>query len=200
MRKLSKIIAAALLALLFIQTTEADDKHRHQLARQISIYNSIIKELNLFYVDSIMPEKMINKSIEAMLRNLDPYTVYYPEDKNEELKMMTTGKYAGIGSIIRYHTGKKTTAIAEPYEGMPAQKAGLMAGDLILSIDGVPVQGMSTDSVSDMLRGEPGTKLTLEIERPGEKGKKRFTLEREHSPAARNILRHVWREERLHSA
>lgn len=179
MRKLSKIIAAALLALLFIQTTEADDKHRHQLARQISIYNSIIKELNLFYVDSIMPEKMINKSIEAMLRNLDPYTVYYPEDKNEELKMMTTGKYAGIGSIIRYHTGKKTTAIAEPYEGMPAQKAGLMAGDLILSIDGVPVQGMSTDSVSDMLRGEPGTKLTLEIERPGEKGKKRFTLERE---------------------
>lgn len=179
MRKLSKIIAAALLALLFIQTTKADDKHRHQLARQISIYNSIIKELNLFYVDSIMPEKMINKSIEAMLRNLDPYTVYYPEDKNEELKMMTTGKYAGIGSIIRYHTGKKTTAIAEPYEGMPAQKAGLMAGDLILSIDGVPVQGMSTDSVSDMLRGEPGTKLTLEIERPGEKGKKRFTLERE---------------------
>ncbi len=179
MRKLSKIIAAALLALLFIQTTEADDKHRHQLARQISIYNSIIKELNLFYVDSIMPEKMINKSIEAMLRNLDPYTVYYPEDKNEELKMMTTGKYAGIGSIIRYHTGKKTTAIAEPYEGMPAQKAGLMAGDLILSIDGIPVQGMSTDSVSDMLRGEPGTKLTLEIERPGEKGKKRFTLERE---------------------
>lgn len=179
MRKLSKIITAALLALLFIQTTEADDKHRHQLARQISIYNSIIKELNLFYVDSIMPEKMINKSIEAMLRNLDPYTVYYPEDKNEELKMMTTGKYAGIGSIIRYHTGKKTTAIAEPYEGMPAQKAGLMAGDLILSIDGIPVQGMSTDSVSDMLRGEPGTKLTLEIERPGEKGKKRFTLERE---------------------
>lgn len=179
MRKLSNIIAAALLALLFIQTTEADDKHRHQLARQISIYNSIIKELNLFYVDSIMPEKMINKSIEAMLRNLDPYTVYYPEDKNEELKMMTTGKYAGIGSIIRYHTGKKTTAIAEPYEGMPAQKAGLMAGDLILSVDGIPVQGMSTDSVSDMLRGEPGTKLTLEIERPGEKGKKRFTLERE---------------------
>lgn len=179
MRKLSKIIAAALLALLFLQTTKADDKHRHQLARQISIYNSIIKELNLFYVDSIMPEKMINKSIEAMLRNLDPYTVYYPEDKNEELKMMTTGKYAGIGSIIRYHTGKKTTAIAEPYEGMPAQKAGLMAGDLILSIDGVPVQGMSTDSVSDMLRGEPGTKLTLEIERPGEKGKKKFTLERE---------------------
>lgn len=179
MRKLSNIIAAALLALLFIQTTEADDKHRHQLARQISIYNSIIKELNLFYVDSIMPEKMINKSIEAMLRNLDPYTVYYPEDKNEELKMMTTGKYAGIGSIIRYHTGKKTTAIAEPYEGMPAHKAGLMAGDLILSVDGVPVQGMSTDSVSDMLRGEPGTKLTLEIERPGEKGKKKFTLERE---------------------
>ena len=157
---------------------QGSDKHRLHLARQLSVYNNIVKELNLFYVDSIMPEKMINKSIDAMLRNLDPYTEYYPEDKSEELKMMTTGKYAGIGSVIRYHTDKKTTVIAEPYEEMPAYKAGLRAGDLILSVNGTNVKGMSTDSVSDLLRGEPGTSLTLEIERPGKKGKMNITLER----------------------
>lgn len=173
-----RILILAIFSLCLITTANADDKHRLHLARQLSIYNSIVKELNLFYVDSIMPEKMINKSIDAMLRNLDPYTVYYPEDKNEELKMMTTGKYAGIGSVIRYHTDKKTTVIAEPYEGMPAYKAGLRAGDLILSVNGTNVKGMSTDSVSDLLRGEPGTSLTLEIERPGRKGKMNITLER----------------------
>ncbi len=173
-----RILILAIFSFCLITTANADDKHRLHLARQLSIYNSIVKELNLFYVDSIMPEKMINKSIDAMLRNLDPYTVYYPEDKNEELKMMTTGKYAGIGSVIRYHTDKKTTVIAEPYEGMPAYKAGLRAGDLILSVNGTDVKEMSTDSVSDLLRGEPGTSLTLEIERPGRKGKMNITLER----------------------
>lgn len=178
MNRKYRIFLLAIIAICFTATSNADDKHRLHLARQLSIYNNIIKELNLFYVDSIMPEKMINKSIDAMLRNLDPYTEYYPEEKNEELKMMTTGKYAGIGSVIRYHTDKKTTVIAEPYESMPAYKAGLRAGDLILSVNGIDVKGMSTDSVSDLLRGEPGTPLTLEIERPGKKGKMNVTLER----------------------
>ena len=168
----------SLFIICFSLIANADDKHRLHLARQLSIYNSIIKELNLFYVDSIMPEKMINRSIDAMLRNLDPYTVYYPEEKSEELKMMTTGKYAGIGSVIRFHTDKKTTVIADPYENMPAYKAGLRAGDLIWAINGKSIKGMSTDSVSEMLRGEPGTTLTLEIEHPGKKGKKNITIER----------------------
>ena len=177
--KTTRTVATLLLALFIAASTNADDKHKLQLAKQLSIYNSIIKELNLFYVDSIMPEKMINKSIDAMLRNLDPYTVYYPENESEELKMMTTGKYAGIGSVIRYHTGKGSTVIAEPYENMPAYKAGLKAGDLLLSINGTPVKGMSTDSVSDLLRGEPGTTVALEIERPGKKGKMNVKIERE---------------------
>ena len=158
---------------------KADEKHKFQLSRQISIINSIIKDLNLFYVDSIMPEILINKSIDAMLSNLDPYTLYYPANKADELKMMTTGKYAGIGSVIRFHTDKKTTVLSEPYEGMPAQKAGLKAGDAIISIDGIDVKGMSTDSVSDKLRGEPGTTLTIEYERPGKKGTSKVKLQRQ---------------------
>ena len=158
---------------------KADEKHKFQLSRQISIINSIIKDLNLFYVDSIMPEILINKSIDAMLSNLDPYTLYYPANKADDLKMMTTGKYAGIGSVIRFHTDKKTTVLSEPYEGMPAQKAGLKAGDAIISIDGINVKGMSTDSVSDKLRGEPGTTLTIEYERPGKKGTSKVKLQRE---------------------
>ena len=177
-RKLS--ILLLILATLPSIAIRADEKHKFQLSRQISIINAIIKDLNLFYVDSIMPEILINKSIDAMLENLDPYTQYYPASKAEELKMMTTGKYAGIGSVIRYHTEKKTTVLSEPYEGMPAQKAGLKAGDLIISIDGVNVQGMSTDSVSDRLRGEPGTTLTIEYERPGKKGRSKVKLQREN--------------------
>ena len=168
-----------ILATLPTIAIKADEKHKFVLSRQMSIMNSIIKDLNLFYVDSIMPEILINKSIDAMLNNLDPYTEYYPASKADELKMMTTGKYAGIGSVIRFHTDKKTTVLSEPYEGMPAQKAGLKAGDVLVTIDGISVKGMSTDSVSDRLRGEPGTTLTIEYERPGKKGTHKVKLQRE---------------------
>ena len=179
MRK--NIIRACLLVAVVLVSLDAvaDDRHKFRLARQLSVFNTIVKDLNMFYVDSIMPDIMINKSIDAMLANLDPYTVYYPEEKSDELKMMTTGKYAGVGSTIRYHEEKKTTVLTEPYEGMPAYKAGMRAGDAIVSIDGKSVKGMSVDSVSDMLRGEPGTKVTVVVERPGVKQELAFRLERE---------------------
>ena len=101
-------ILLLLLATLPSIVVKADEKHKFQLSRQISIINAIIKDLDLFYVDSIMPEMLVTKSIDAMLNNLDPYTEYYPANKADELKMMTTGKYAGIGSVIRFHTDKKT--------------------------------------------------------------------------------------------
>lgn len=157
-----------------------NDWRKFQLSQQLNIFNTIIKDLDLFYVDTIAPEKLIRNGIDAMLGNLDPYTVYYSEKEADDLKMMITGKYAGIGSVIRYHTDKKTTVIADPYENMPAAKAGLCIGDELLSINGVDVRGMTTDSVSNMLRGEAGTKLTLEIERPGEKKQRTITLEREN--------------------
>lgn len=168
------------LAVLSILTLLAfsNDRRKFNLSQQLNIFNTIIKELDLFYVDTIAPDKLIKNGVDAMLSRLDPYTVYYSEDDADELKMMITGKYAGIGSIIRYHTDKKTTVIAEPYDNMPAAKAGLKCGDALLTVDGIDVKGMSTDSVSNLLRGEPGTKLKLEIERPGVKKPMSVIIER----------------------
>ena len=115
-----------------------------------------------------------------MLSKLDPYTTYYNEEGSNELKMMITGKYAGIGSLIRFHEKENTTVIAEPYDNMPAAKAGLQIGDLIQSINGVSVIGMSSDSVSNMLRGEAGTKLSIVVKRPGEKELVTIKLVREN--------------------
>ena len=174
----------ALIVPLFIITALCfsafkGDNHNFQLSKQLNIFNTLIKELDLYYVDTIMPEKTIKRGIDAMLDKLDPYTTYYTEEGSQELKMMITGKYAGIGSLIRFHEKKNTTAIAEPYDNMPAAKAGLQIGDLIQSINGVSVIGMSSDSVSNMLRGEAGTKLTIVVERPGKKEHITIKLERE---------------------
>lgn len=174
----------ALIVPLFIITALCfsafkGDNHNFQLSKQLNIFNTLIKELDLYYVDTIMPEKTIKTGIDAMLDKLDPYTTYYTEEGSQELKMMITGKYAGIGSLIRFHEKKNTTAIAEPYDNMPAAKAGLQIGDLIQSINGVSVIGMSSDSVSNMLRGEAGTKLTIVVERPGKKEHITIKLERE---------------------
>ena len=143
------------------------DTRNFEISKNLNIFNAVFRELDICYVDTVDPEKSIEASINYMLSQLDPYTIYYPESKNEELKMMTTGKFAGIGSIIRFHKGKNHVVIDAPYEGMAAQKAGLQPGDVLLEIDGEDLTGKTTQQVSDLLRGEPGTSFMLKYERPG---------------------------------
>lgn len=159
---------------------KSDDNKNFELSKQLKIFNAIVKDLNLYYVDEIDAEKLIGSAINGMLKELDPYTVYYSEKEVGELKMLTTGKYAGIGSVIRLHTDRNVVVIAEPYEGFPAAKAGLKIGDEIIAVNGTDTRGMSTDKVSDMLRGEAGTKLTVTVERPGTNGSMDFVIEREN--------------------
>ncbi len=143
------------------------DTRNFEISKNLDIFNSVFRELDICYVDTVNPEKSIESGINYMLSQLDPYTVYYPESKNEELKMMTTGKFAGIGSIIRFHKKKNHVVINAPYEGMAAHKAGLKPGDVLLEIDGKDLTGKTTEQVSELLRGEPGTSFVLKYERPG---------------------------------
>ena len=131
----------------------------------------------MFYVDETDPEKLVTTSIEAMLSSLDPYTTYIPESDMDDFQFQTTGEYGGIGSLIR-RSGSKVM-IAEPYEGFPAAKAGIRAGDVILKVDGVPTEDMELESVSNKLKGKPGTELTLDIERYGEEKPLEITMNRE---------------------
>lgn len=132
----------------------------------MDIFNNIYKNLDLMYVDTLNPAEVIGNGIDAMLRSLDPYTTYYPESKNDELKMMLTGKYAGIGAIIRYHQRLKRVVIDEPYEGMPAAEVGLKKGDIILSIDDTIMTDKTVSYVSSHLRGDAGTTFVLKVKRP----------------------------------
>ncbi|MBQ8361497.1 MAG: S41 family peptidase [Bacteroidaceae bacterium] len=154
------------------------DKHHFLVSKNLDVFNSIFKELDMFYVDTINPQEVIQAGIDAMLDEIDPYTAYYPEEDLGELKQMTTGKYAGIGSIIRLYKARNRVVIYEPYEGTPAAEAGLKVGDIILTIDGKDVEGLTTDKVSDMLRGEAGTTFVLKVERPGEEYPLEFKITR----------------------
>lgn len=169
MRRLFKIrwIAALLVvagAVCFL-SFKSGDSRSFQIAKNLDIFNSIVKELDMFYVDTIDPNKTIREGIDAMLYSLDPYTEYFPEDDQAELEQMLKNSYGGIGSIIRYDPKLKRTVIAEPYENMPAANVGLKAGDILLEIDGKDLLG-NTD-VSKLLRGQVGTSFKLKVQRPG---------------------------------
>ena len=143
------------------------DDHNFEMAKNLEIFHEIVSELDRFYVDTINPGSTIETGIQAMLRGIDPYTEYYPEKDMKDLKMMTTGKYAGIGAVIRQYTGRDYIYIDEPYEGMPAARYGLKAGDEILRINGESMKGKASAYVSDHLRGEADSKLTVTVRRPG---------------------------------
>lgn len=152
--------------------------HNLEVAKNLEVFNSIYKHLDLLYVDTLNAKEVVGNAINGMLRSLDPYTVYYSEDKTNELRTMLTGKYAGIGSIIRWNSQISNSVIEEPYEGMPAAEAGLRKGDVILSIDGESMKGKDNAYVSDHLRGDAGTTFELRIRRPSTGKEMRFKITR----------------------
>ncbi len=137
-----------------------------EVSKNLDIYATLFRELNLYYVDETDPGKLITESINSMLESLDPYTNYIPESDIEDYRFMTTGQYGGIGALISQRDDY--VVIADPYEGFPAQKAGLIAGDVLLEIDGRSAKGKRTDEVSKILKGQPGTAIKLLIKRENE--------------------------------
>jgi carboxyl-terminal processing protease len=162
-------LAAVLVAVAFFSFKSGDDRN-FQIAKNLDTFNSIVKELDMFYVDTLDPNKTVREGIDYMLSSLDPYTEYYPEDDQAELQQMLNASFGGIGSLITYNQKLKRSMIAEPFEGTPAAKVGLKAGDILMEIDGKDLAGKNNQEVSQMLRGAVGTSFKLKVERPDEKG------------------------------
>lgn len=171
-------ILSLILALALLVPAHAQNEHSFSVSKNLDIFNSIYRQLDLFYVDSLEADKIVRVGIDAMLNELDPYTSYYPEEDMQDLKMMTTGKYGGVGSIIRQRKDSTGVIIFEPYPDMPAAEVGLQVGDLMLEIDGKSLKGQNTSEVSEQLRGEPGTTFMLKVQRPGEKKTREFKITR----------------------
>ena len=168
-RRNGVLLAAVLVAVAFFSFKSGDDRN-FQIAKNLDTFNSIVKELDMFYVDTLDPNKTVREGIDYMLSSLDPYTEYYPEDDQAELQQMLNASFGGIGSLITYNQKLKRSMIAEPFEGTPAAKVGLKAGDILMEIDGKDLAGKNNQEVSQMLRGAEGTSFKLKVERPDEKG------------------------------
>lgn len=175
-----KIISFILFVSAAVNLSAQDVRnHNLEVAKNIEIFNAIYKNLDLMYVDTLNANEVIGTGINAMLRSLDPYTEYYPEEKQKDLKMLMTGKYAGIGALVRYHQKLKRVVIEEPYAGMPAAQVGLKKGDIILQIDDTIMTDKTVTYVSEHLRGDPGTTFVLKIERPSTGKKMTFKITRQ---------------------
>lgn len=157
---------------------QSAEERNFRVAKNLDIFNSIVKELDMFYVDTLDPDKTIRNGIDAMLYSLDPYTEYFPEDDQSELEQMLKGSYGGIGSVITWNEKLKRSMIAEPYEHMPAAEVGLKAGDVLMEIDGKDLMGKNNQEVSEMLRGQVGTSFKLTVQRPGTKKPLEFDIVR----------------------
>lgn len=168
-RRNGVLLAAVLVAVAFFSFKSGDDRN-FQIAKNLDTFNSIVKELDMFYVDTLDPNKTVREGIDYMLSSLDPYTEYYPEEDQAELQQMLNASFGGIGSLITYNQKLKRSMIAEPFEGTPAAKVGLKAGDILMEIDGKDLAGKNNQEVSQMLRGAVGTSFKLKVERPDEKG------------------------------
>jgi len=165
----------AVLSITLVSFTS--DQKNFEIAKNLDIYHTLFRELNMYYVDDIDPNKLVKTSIDDMLQSLDPYTNYISEDQIEDFRFMTTGEYAGIGALISQHG--KDIIIAEPYEGFPAQKFGLKAGDVILEVEGKDTKKMTTEDVSNLLKGPANKPVSIKVQRMGEKKPLSFDVIRE---------------------
>ena len=153
------------------------DNKNFEIAKNLDIYFSLFRELNTFYVDEIDAGKLVKESIDDMLTSLDPYTTYIPESDIEDFRFMTTGEDGGIGALISKHGDE--IMISEPYENFPAHKSGLRAGDVLLEVSGKSTAGMSTEDVSNLLKGSAGQEIKVKIKRYGEKKPLELNIVRE---------------------
>ncbi len=179
LRLFTRSASRTLLPLLLLLPVAAplravNEQKTSRIHEALTIYNDVMRQLDMNYVDTLNYEDLTETAINAMLRKIDPYTIYYPKKKDDALRMMTLGKYGGIGAVIQQREdtvaqGKKVryTIIANPYEGKPAQRNGVLAGDRILAVDGVSTEGQSVSEVSNNLRGVPGSTVTLRLRREG---------------------------------
>ncbi|MBF6598290.1 MAG: S41 family peptidase [Fermentimonas sp.] len=174
---LSLFIAFTSIHIVAQEPSKEQNQRYFDINKNIDIFNSVLRELDMFYVDSVEINNLVQRTIESMLTRLDPYTEYYSEENIGDLQFLTTGEYAGVGAIISYKDGG--VIINEPYEGLPADKAGLKAGDRILKIDEEDVRSANVKEVSNMLKGTPGTTLQLLIKRPGEEKERVVSVVRE---------------------
>ena len=175
--RMKLLILLAVFSLVTSYSLRAQDQNNFEISKNVEIYVDVLRQLNLNYADDIKPGDLNKTAIDAMLQKLDPYTVYVPESQLEDFELMTRGEYGGIGALIQKQ--KEYVVITEPYEGFPAQKAGLLAGDRIIMIDGESAVGKNSSEVSEKLKGTPGTEIVLTVQRYGDTANLNFTLVRE---------------------
>lgn len=177
---MKRILLSTLVSVLALTLSQAQNTrdHNFEVAKQLETFNAIYRNLDLMFVDTLNAEEVIGNGINAMLRSLDPYTEYYPASKKDDLKAMLTGRYAGIGALIRYHQKLKRVVIDEPYAGMPAAEVGLKKGDIILQIDDTLMTDKTVSYVSEHLRGDAGTSFVLKIKRPTTGKEMKFKITR----------------------
>ena len=178
MKQMRRLFSLLFLLMPALLPAQSQKDHHFEVGKHLDIFNQVYKNLELLYVDSLNPKETIGTAINAMLRSLDPYTEYYAQDETKDLKMMLTGKYAGIGALIRKHQKLGRVVIDEPYADMPAAEAGLKKGDIILSIDDSLMTQKDVSYVSNHLRGEPGTSFLLKVFRPSTSKEMKFKITR----------------------
>lgn len=177
---MKKTMISVLMATLALVSSAQEKRQQtgFDISRNLEIFADIYRQLDMFYVDTLSADTAVRWAIDGMLGQIDPYTRFYPDDDQDELRLMATGRYAGIGALIRAYRKDDRAVIEDPYEGCPAQEAGVRAGDVIVSIDGKDIKGWTVTEVSKSLRGEPGTTFELCVMRPGEKKPRAFKITR----------------------